>query len=344
MNMEKLLSLMEKLSGIDGVSGNEDAVRQAIIEEIQDYCTYQVSPLGNLVAFKKGRRTPKRRWMISAHMDEVGFLITHITEDGYLKFTPVGGIDERVVIGKPVQINGSVYGVVGAKAVHVMSQEEKNTAPKISDMQIDIGAANRQQAMERVHVGDYGTFCSQFFRYGDGYFKGKALDDRAGCALLIALIQSDLEYDCHFVFGVQEETGFAGAVTSAYEVEPEIAIAVETTTAADVGGVPEEKQVCRLGDGVVLSFGDGSTNYDRGLFQYAKATAQAQKIPYQVKEGAYSGTEAQAFQVSRSGVRTMAISLPCRYLHSPACVLQQRDLEPTLRLLKGMLEGDPAFD
>lgn len=344
MNLEQLRTTIQQLSGIDGVSGDEGAVREYILEQIKDYCDCQVTPLGNLVAVKKGRRAPQRRWLFSAHMDEVGFLITHITEDGYLKFTNVGGIDERVLIGKPVRINGSVYGVVGTKAVHIMSQEERDAAPKFSDMYIDIGASSRQEATERVQVGDCGTFCTEFFSFGDGYFKGKALDDRAGCALLIALAQSDLPYDCTLLFSVQEETGLAGATAAGHQLQPEIAIAVENTTAADVGGVPKESQVCRLGNGPVLPFTETVTKYDRQLVQYAKQVAQEKQIPHQVKEGAYGGTEARAFQTAGCGARVMAVSLPCRYLHSPACVLQERDLEPTLALLKGMLEGNPAFD
>ncbi|MDE6723404.1 MAG: M42 family peptidase, partial [Eubacterium sp.] len=207
--------MLKELCLLNGTSGDEDRIRDYIIDAIKEYCEYSVDALGSILAFKKGKKTPSKKVMLSAHMDEVGFIVTHITDDGYLKFNPVGGIDPRVVIDRVVQI-GTIKGVIGAKAVHLLSDEEKKTAPNFSKLYIDIGASSKEEAEKYVSLGDFAYFSSDYNEFGNGFIKSKALDDRIGCMLMIELIKSDLEYDTYFCFNVQEEVGLRGAACTSY--------------------------------------------------------------------------------------------------------------------------------
>lgn len=335
MNIE----LLEKLCLINGTSGDEGKVRDFIISEISGHCEYTVDPLGNIIAYKKGRSAAKNKVMVSAHMDEVGMIVTSVKSDGTLTVSPVGGVDPRVVIGRPVRVgNNDIVGVIGAKAVHNLSADEKKTAPKFSALYADIGAADKASAEKFVNLGDRVHFDSEFLRFGDGFVKGKAIDDRFGCCVMIELIQSELEYDCVFTFVVQEEVGLRGARTAAYTVAPDFALVLEATTAADIPLASGEKRCCELGKGAVVSYMDRSTIYDRELYDISKAAASEQGIGWQTKTMVAGGNDSGAIHISGGGVRTMAISAPCRYLHSPSCTVKISDLEDCQRLAEIMIE------
>ena len=319
--------LLEKLCQLSGVSGNEKEVREFICNEIDGSCEYQIDPLGNIIAFKKGKKVPDKKLMIAAHMDEVGLIVTSIKADGTLKISPVGGVDAGVVIGRQVLVGDEkLVGVIGAKAVHNLSAEEKKTASKFSKLYVDIGASNKEEAEKHVSMGDIITFKSEFIEFGNDKIKGKAIDDRAGCAIMIELIKGELEYDTTFVFTVQEEIGTRGAKVATYTVKPDFAIVLETTTAADIPVASEEKRVCQLGSGAVVSYMDRTTIYDRELYKLAFTVAAEKNISIQTKTMIAGGNDSGAIHVSNGGVRTLAISAPCRYLHSPSCVVNGNDL------------------
>ncbi|MFI3115010.1 MAG: M42 family metallopeptidase [Clostridia bacterium] len=329
-----MIKLIEELCEISGVSGDEENVAKFIKKEIKDYVdSVKIDNMGNLIAFKKGKKTPEKRVMICAHMDEVGFLIKNITDDGLIKFGFVGGIDTKIVIGRRVKF-GDTCGVVGIKAVHLTTPEERKVLIKAENLYIDIGVNSRAEAEKKVSLGDYGTFDSKSFEFGDGFYKAKALDDRVGCAFMINLIKTDLEFDTYFSFNVQEEVGLRGAMVSAYDINPDIAIILETTTAADICDVKGQKKVCVVGDGVVISFMDRSTIYDEELFNKATALADKHNIKWQTKTLIAGGNDSGAVHKSRSGVRTLALSVPTRYLHSPACVAKISDMEETYKMLE----------
>jgi endoglucanase len=341
------IQTIRTLADIPGVSGDEGKVREAILARIRGKVEHvEIDPLGNLIVYKKGRRTPKNRILLSAHMDEVGFIITHVEESGLLRFEAVGGIDSRVVVGKAVEVGDArLYGVIGTKALHQTEEKEREEPLKLDKLTIDIGARNAAEAGALVSPGDRAVFHSEFREIGDGNILAKALDDRAGCALLVSLLQEDLPYDCAFSFTVQEETGCTGAITAAYAVQPDIAIAVEATTASDIAGVEPGKEVCRLGGGPVVSFMDRGTVYDNRLFRLAMETAKRHGIPAQVKEGVFGGNESRSLQAAQGGARTLAVSLPCRYIHSPSNMLRIADIDHTQNLLTALLEamGDLAI-
>lgn len=337
------LELLRRLCAARGISGSENEVRDLILEEIRPYAvSVKVSPLGNIIAFKKGAKRPKTRLMLNAHMDEVGMIVTHIMDSGLLKFDLVGGIDRRVLCGKAVTVRDNVSGVIGAKPIHLLDGEEKEKSVPVRDLYIDIGAKDKEEAEQYVAPGDVVCFDS-IFDTTHGMIKSRALDDRAGCAILIDMIQNDLEYDMIFVFAVQEEIGLRGSKTAAYSVEPQAAIVVESTTAADVAGVSKENQVCKVGDGAVVSFMDRHTIYDKEYYRMAFASAKKAGVKCQAKQAIAGGNDAGAIHISRSGVRTIAVSLPCRYLHSAVGMISQEDLHSAQKLifeLAGRIAGE----
>ena len=329
--------LLKELCLADSVSGDESAVRELIISRIKDVCEYSVDNLGSVICFKKGKKAPRKKLMICAHMDEVGFIVTYIRPDGTLSFGNVGGIDPSVVIGRQVRVGKNrISGVVGSTAIHNLSKEQREKAPKTDSLYIDIGAADRAEAEKYVSPGDCAYFDSEFTELGGSRIKSKALDDRAGCAIMIELLHEELEYDTYFVFNVQEEIGLRGATASAYSVAPDYAIVLETTTAADIDGAAGAKKVCELGKGPVVSFMDRHTMYDKELYRLAFDIAKEQGIPCQTKTMIAGGNDAGAVHISGRGVRTMAVSLPCRYLHSPSCVIDTADFENSYKLVKNL--------
>ena len=333
-----MLETIKKLSLLNGISGRENEVRDYIINEIKDFAdSWEIDPLGNLIVFRKGAQRAKNKVLLDAHMDEVGMMITYINDNGTLEFTCVGGIDKRVMLGRAVKIGRErVNGVIGVKPVHMLSAEQKLEMPK--EMYIDIGAQSREDAEKAVKVGDYVCFNSEYVEYGDGFIKCKALDDRAGCAILIDMIKSDLKYDMYFNFAVGEEVGQGLAGTAAYRVKPDYAVVVETTTAADLTDVPENQKVCRLGEGAVISFMDRRTIYPRELFDRAFELAEENGVKAQVKSAVAGGNNAGIIHRTAGGVKTLTVSLPCRYLHSPSCVLKKEDIFESAKIIRLLAE------
>lgn len=322
-----MLDTIKELCSLGGVSGSEQGVRDYILSQISHCAECKVDNLGNLIAFVKGKSRPSHRVMLDAHMDEVGLIITYADDDGCLRFEKVGGIDTRVILGKSVFIGSArVPGVIGVKPIHLIKNDKLLEMPENDSLYIDIGAGSREQALELVRPGDVAFFNSNFCQFGDGFIKARALDDRVGCAILIDMIKSGLEYDMWFSFSVQEEIGLRGAAASAFTIAPEYAIAVETTTAADIPSVSGEKRVCLLGEGPAVSFMDRSTVYDRSLYEKAFKLADINGIKAQTKTLVAGGNNAGAIHKSRGGVRVLTVSVPCRYLHSPACVIKYSDV------------------
>lgn len=342
-----MLETLKTLCSLQGASGREDAVRDYLIERIGLHAEYEVDALGNLLVHKKGAQRAKKKVMLAAHMDEVALIITYITEDGYLKFSPVGGIDPRVLFGRSVFVGDQkLPGVIGAMPVHLLEKDDLKKIPDFEKLYIDIGASSADQAKEAVHLGDIAYFDSPFMPFGERRIKAKALDDRAGCAILSEMIESDLPFDLDFAFTVQEEVGLRGAGAAAFRLDPDYAIVVETTTAADIAGVQPHKRVCALGKGAVVSFMDKSTLYDRRLYDFAFSLAERKNIRCQTKTLVAGGNDAGAIHKSRGGVKTITVSVPCRYLHTPSCVIEEGDLYDTADLVRALAQrfADDSID
>ena len=331
-----MIELLKTLCALNGVSGNESAVRDFIHKEAEPYAdSIRTDALGNLIVFKRGSRAAGNKLLLAAHMDEVGLIVRHVTEDGFLKFDFVGGVDRRVTIGKRVQIGpNSVPGVIGLKAIHLVNSDERKKAPKTDALYIDIGAKDKDEALALVSLGDYGSFVCQPGIFGDGYLKAKAIDDRIGCALMLMLLREELPLDVTFAFTAQEEVGTRGAFGAAFSVTPEIALVLETTTAADLPEVENKQRVCAPGKGPVISYMDGATIYDRELFEALRKLAVDHSIPWQTKEYIAGGNDARTIQRSKAGVRVAAMSAAVRYLHAPASVGSIADFENMLALTR----------
>ncbi len=335
-----MLDLIKNLCLIDGISGREHFVRDYIISEIQDFADdINVDPLGNLIVFKKGEKRATKKVLLDAHLDEVGFIVTCINADATLSFECVGGISTSVLAGRAVSVGESkINGVIGVTPVHLLTTDKKAELPDVKALSIDIGANSKEEAEALVKIGDMACFKSEFVSYGDGYIKSKALDDRAGCAILINMIKSKLPYDMYFSFSCGEEVGLGVAGAAVYHVKPDYAIVVETTTAADLAGVENRKNVCKLGDGAVISFMDRRTVYDKALFDRAFEIAKKNNIKLQTKTMVAGGNNAGVIHTSAGGVKTVAISIPCRYLHSPSCVVKVDDIFETEKILRALSE------
>lgn len=331
--------MLKDLCLLNGTSGDEVRVRDYIINEIKEYSTYEVDNLGSVIAYKKGKKKPNKTVCINAHMDEVGFIITGITSDGYLRFAPVGGIDTKVCIDRAITVGENrINGVIADKAYHLLEDSEKDKAPSFDKLLIDIGAKSETEAQFVVSLGDFAYFESDYAELGNGYIKAKALDDRIGCMLMIELIKSELEYDTVFCFNVQEEVGLRGSKCTSFAVGADVSIVLEATTAGDLDGVEGADRVCVLGNGGVVSFMDNRTIYDRELYKLAMNTAEENNIPVQTKTAVAGGNDAGAIQTSGKGAKVMALSLPCRYIHSPSSVVKQSDIDNTRKLLKEILK------
>ena len=329
-----MTDLLCKLCNIDATSGDEDAVRSFIISEIKGFCDYRVDNLGNIIAFKKGKKPALRKVMVDAHMDEVGLIITNITADGFLKFKTVGGIETSALMFRKVKIGGKITGVIGGKPVHLISSAERKKLPDSDSLYIDIGVSSKEEAEKVITLGDRAVLCGEYRQAGENIIS-KAIDDRIGCAVLISLIKGDSEYDFYGSFSVQEEIGLRGAKTAAFGIDPQSAIILEATTAADIADVIDTKKVCKLGDGVAVSFMDRATVYDRKYYNAAINSG----IPCQPKAAVAGGNNSGAVHLSREGVRTIALSVPCRYIHSPSSVANIKDCENLYKLAEYMLNG-----
>lgn len=340
-----MLNLVKELCLLNGVSSEEDEVRSYLMERCRPYAaSMKVDALGNLIVFKRGEKSTGNKLMLTAHMDEVGFIINDITSDGYLKFAPVGGIDPRVVIGKRVSVGrSSIPGTIGLKAYHLVSAEEEKKVPDFEDLYIDIGAKDRADAERVAALGDLVAFESDAVEFGSGMLKAKAIDDRVGCAIMLKLVEEELPMDCTFVFSVQEEVGTRGAFGATFSVTPEIALVLEGTTAADLPGTDEHRRVAELGKGPVLSFMDSSTIYDRSLFELMRNLAEEHNIPWQTKNYIAGGNDASAIQRTKEGVRVAAVSTPVRYLHTPSSVACCQDMFHVHTLVKHFMEALAAL-
>lgn len=326
------LTLLKKLCLANGISGDENTVRQIIIEEIKDFATdIQLDALGNLLVFKKGTNNYKNKVMISAHMDEVGFIVTDITEQGFIKFDEVGGIDRRVVLGNNVLINNKIHGVIGTKPVHLSTGDDDKKIPSYSEMYIDIGANSKSEALQYVSYGDSITFNSEYFE-NEYTIQSKALDDRIGCFIMIEMIKKPLPYDVYFTFVVQEEVGLRGAKVASYTIDPDYAIVVESTTAVDLPDISTSKQVCNVGNGAVIGYMDKRTIYNRVMIDACAKISKENGYKMQYKRAVAGGNDAGVIHCSRGGVKTLAISVPARYLHSQLTLVSKSDIEDVCNL------------
>lgn len=332
---ELLIRLCEK----NGVSGFEERILEYIAELVLPHVdSAYFDRVGNLVCFKKGKNVPKRKIVFAAHADEVGFVVKHIEQDGTLLFDDIGILPSAMPTRRVVVGEKGVAGVIGSKPVHLIPKEQRGKGVSLSDLYIDIGAKDSAEAEKYVSVGDFVAFDSECVMLSEDILKGKAIDDRAGCAVLISLIRSTLSYDAYFVFTRREELGTLGAISAANNLCPDICVVCESTTASDIYGTPDMRKVVKLGEGVAVPFMDGGTLYSQRLYRLAFSIARENGIPIQTKTMVAGGTDARSFQREGHGCEVLGIALPTRYIHSSGCVCDLRDFDAQLRLASALEE------
>ena len=332
--------VLADLCALDGVSGHEKAVREYILACLSKSSVpmeVKVDNMGNILVHLMGKDKCNRIVQFDAHMDEVGFIITGIGEDGFLRFDTIGGIDSRALFGHRVRI-GTQKGIIGGKAGHQCSADETKKVPSVDHLTIDIGAQSKEDAEKTVKTGDVGTFDNELTWLGEDYFLGKAVDDRVGCMLLLEMAKQQPKRDIWLSFSVQEEIGLRGAGIATEAIHPDIAVAIDATTAADVAGNSPDQSVCFAGKGAVVSFADRATLYDPELYQQIRSMAEAKGIPTQTKTMVAGGNNAGAMQGRHTGVHMTAVSLPCRYIHSSACMGRIADVQAMYDLLNLLAE------
>lgn len=330
--------LLEKLTKASGISGNENEVRNIIIEEIKGHVdSLKIDKIGNIIAYKEGKKTNKKL-MISAHMDEVGLLVKEINSLGLIKFMTVGGIDKKILVSKAVVIGkNKIPGVIGAKPIHLQKKEERKRALDIDELYIDIGTNSKEETEKLINIGDYVAFKSDYIEFGEGLVKAKALDNRVGCSILINLIKEIKDFSFYAVFTVMEEIGLRGAGPAAYEVNPDISLILEGTLSYDMPKLDFHKVSTYLKGGPAISLIDKTTIFDFKLREKIVKIAKENKIPYQYRKTSMSGNDSGEIHISRSGSITTTISVPCRYIHSPVSVMSKKDYDNTYKLLKAIL-------
>ncbi len=335
------MMILRQLSDAIGVSGNEDDVRRIIVNAVRDHVDrVEIDAMGNVLALKRGLDPDPLRVMVAAHMDEIGLMIVGHDEDGTLRVRSVGGIDRRLLPGTVYAVGGDrIPGVIGGKPIHLLESGEAEKAPKIEDVRVDIGAKDKGEAEKLAPLGTYAAFATSFQELEDGIVSGKAFDDRAGCAVLVELVRGEpFGFDLHAAFTVQEEVGLRGARVAAFSIDPDCAFALEGTIADEI---PKDKDVSpttEMGKGPAITVMDRSFIADRRLVRLLIDTAEAQKIPYQIKQPGMGGTDAGAIHLAREGVPSATVAVPSRYIHSPVALLSMTDYGDTVRLMRESLK------
>jgi len=328
--------LLEKLCNAVGVSGDEGEVRKIVLDEVKPYADeVKVDALGSVLVTRRGMGRNRPRVMLDAHMDEIGFMIVADDGDGLYEFERVGGIDDRHLLGKQVIVGRDhTPGVIGAAPIHLLSPDSRTRKVGVDSMRIDLGPNGKAK------VGDRATFATQFRRVGPSILS-KSIDDRIGVAILIELLKhAPANVDLCLAFSVQEEIGLYGAKVAAHYFDPDLAFAIDSTPAHDLpmhDGSESVTYNTKLGLGPAIYTVDGHTVHDPRLIRFLTETAEAEGIPYQLRQPGGGGTDASAIQSARTGVPSVSVSVPHRYTHSPISISRVDDWKNTLNLIHAAL-------
>lgn len=343
MNILKLgdiMELMKELSLTPGISGSEEKIAEIIKRELKDTVdSFEEDNMGNLIAIKKGEKKAPTV-MLASHMDEIGLMVRYIDDNGYIKFSTIGGINDQMLMNQTVVIHaedGDVVGVIGSKPPHITKPEERNKVVKADDMFIDIGAEDKEDAEKRVSIGDSITFKSWFEEFPNDLIMGKALDNRVGCYVMMEVLKRvNTRATVYGVGTVQEEVGLKGAKTSAFKLNPDMAIALDVTLSGDHPGVKPEEAPVVIGKGPAIVLSDAG---GRGILTNPKIkellikTGDEKEIDYQLEVSDGGTTDGTAIHLTREGIPTGVLSVPTRYIHTTVSVCSMKDIESTIQLI-----------
>jgi putative aminopeptidase FrvX len=328
--------LIKKLTQVIAPSGREEEVIKVIIDEIKDYVDdYEIDPLGSLIAHKKGNG---KKILFDAHADEIGIMVTYIEDNGFLRFEILGGINPYTLLSRRVIFQNGTFGTIyyEAEKTEDLSKNLKNLS--IDYLYIDIGAESKEEAEKKVKVGDMASWKGGFVDFGDRIM-AKSMDDRIACAAMIEAIKSidSPKNDLYFVFAVQEEVGLVGTKPAAYRISPDIAVALDVTPAFDTPKGYKRIKV-ELGKGPAIKIQDKSLVANKEIVEKLVQTAEKNNIPYQYEVLPFGGTDGGGIQLTKGGVKTGVISIPCRYVHSPNEMIDMDDYKNTIKLIKKFAE------
>ncbi len=344
----EFIELLRELSQAFGPPGFEEEVRKIIRKRVTPYADrIEEDSLGNLTAWKNGQSD--KIVMLDAHTDEVGIIISHVDENGFLRFAPLGGWDGRLFPGSRVTLrgkNGDLSATVGFAPPHITKPEERSRAIPPEDLHLDVGCDSLEEVNKLgIGVGTPGVLNGEFCVLPGGKVLGKAFDDRAGCAAAIVILQKLKGKKLPFLlvvnFSFGEELGLRGAKISGFRISPDIALILETTTAGDFPGVPRHLSPCRLGAGVAITVADRTMVTSPRMVRFLQETATAKKIPHQLKQPLFGGTDAGEIHLSKSGVLCGVLAIPARYIHSPSSILDLKDAQAMIQLVEASLEKIP---
>ncbi len=340
---------LEKLSNACGVAGREEEVRHLLSEMLKPYVDeVKEDKLGNVIGVKRGgENAPKV--MLAAHIDEIGLLVKTISKDGFLQFTKIGGIDDRILMAQKVIVyteKGPLHGIIGSKPPHIQKEEERKKVITYDELFIDIGAESFEEAKQMgVKIGDPVGFDIKFAKIGKDSALGKAFDDRVGCAVMVEAVKQLEKIECtvYAVGTVQEEVGLRGAATAAFGLCPDVGIAIDVTVAGDVPGVKEFEAPVKLRKGPSLTVADYGLITHPKVLRLLIDAAEKNGIPYQLETGLQGTTDAARISLTREGVPSGVISIPTRYIHSPASLLSLKDAENAVKLTVEALKMIPKY-
>jgi len=335
------VKILQQLSEAMGISGAEGEVRRIIVGLVEKHVDdIQTDTMGNLIVRKKAAGRSRLTVMIDAHMDEVGLMVNGHDSSGMLKVAAIGGLDDRILPGKRVLVGPDKFpGVIGVKPIHLTEHDERDKVIKIDTLRVDIGVGSKEAAEGKAPLGTRIGFESEFIDLGR-LARGKAFDDRAGCATLVKVLQGKrYPFDIVGSFSVQEEVGLRGAKVAAHRVNPDLCLVLEGTIADDLPkGEEDSSPTTQLGKGPALSLMDHSTIYDPRLNDWLVASAEAAKIPYQFKQPGVGGTNGAAIHLAQDGVPVAVVSVPCRYIHTPTAMLNKQDYQNAAKLVGAALD------
>jgi putative aminopeptidase FrvX len=341
------IPLLKKICEIAGAPGFEQRVRTLVIEEIKNYVDeYSIDNLGNLTALKRGKSSAKKV-MIAAHMDEIGFIVTHIDDNGFVRFHTLGGFDPKTLTAQRVIIHGTkdLIGVMGSKPIHVMSGAERTKVPKTTDYFIDMGMS-KEEVEKHITVGDSITRQRELIEMGD-CVNCKSIDNRVSVYILIETLKrlKDFPYDVYGVFTVQEEVGIRGAQVSAMQIQPDFGFGLDTTIAYDVPGAAAHERITELGKGAAIKIMDSQTICDYRMVRYMKEIAAKKKLTTQVEILPAGGTDTMGVQRSTPGGSIAgAVSIPTRHIHQVIEMAHKEDIKQSIELLQVCIENLDQYD
>lgn len=349
------VSLLQRLTEAHGVPGQEDAIREIVREELKGICDISADSMGNLICVKKATKAPKgeaKKLMLAAHMDEIGFVVKHIDDKGFLRIHPLGGWDPRQMASQRVFVHtksGVLNGTMmaGVKPKHLLSPEEMNRPISVDQMFLDVGMSG-EEAKKKIRLGDMVTMNRTFQTMGD-LFTCKCMDDRVAVFIMIEAMKAvkDHSVDVYGVATVQEEIGLRGATASGWSIKPDIVVAIDITLANDIPGVPDTDHVTRLGEGTAIKILDGSLICHPKVVDHFRTLAEKHKIKHQMEVLPMGGTDAGGIQRLHGGIPAFTLSIPTRYVHTVNETVHKDDVKASIDLLARYIEdahkGDYSY-